>query len=285
MRSHVSKPKRPISLCVPSRSQSASVRHVISSAVEARAAETLIMARGPSGPLHGIPIGLKDIVDPKNPRSAMEWYWPTTDDIKGGLPGYKPTTKGHPRMIKEAARLILQSERPVIYAGQGVHYAKAWDELRALAEAWNIPVTTSIEGKSAFPEDHPLSLGSGGRANPRPVKTFLTEADVILGVGCSFALTGFGVPMPAGKTIIHATLDPADLNKDVAAKYGLIGDARLTLAALIEGMANHDKARAEARAGVPARIRELREACEAAAASPSAAARCRRRRPSSATGR
>ena len=60
----------------------------------------------------------------------------------------------------------------------------------------SIPVTTSIEGKSAFPETHPLSLGSGGRANPRPVKRYLADADVILGVGCSFALTGFGVPMP-----------------------------------------------------------------------------------------
>ena len=92
------------------------------------------------------------------------------------------------------------------------------------------------------------------------MKTFLAEADVILGVGCSFALTGFGVGMPAGKTIIHATLDPSDLNKDVVAKYGLIGDAQLTLAALSEGMANHDKAPAQARAGVPARIAELREA-------------------------
>ncbi len=64
-------------------------------------------------------------------------------------------------------------QHPVIYAGQGVHYARAWDALKALAEAWNIPVTTSIEGKSAFPENHPLSLGSGGRANPRAVKTFL----------------------------------------------------------------------------------------------------------------
>ena len=175
-------------------------------------------------------------------------------------PAFKARSGPDPASVAEAAAVLAQAERPVIYAGQGVHYAKAWDELKRLAEAWNIPVTTSIEGKSAFPEDHPLSLGSGGRANPRPVKTFLAEADVILGIGCSFALTGFGVGMPAGKTIIHATLDPSDLNKDVAAKYGLIGDAQLTLAALIDGMANHDKAPAEARAGVPARIRELREA-------------------------
>ena len=175
-------------------------------------------------------------------------------------PAFKARSGPDPAAVAEAASVLAKAERPVIYAGQGVHYAKAWDKLKALAEGWNIPVTTSIEGKSAFPEDHPLSLGSGGRANPRPVKTFLAEADVILGIGCSFALTGFGVGMPAGKTIIHATLDASDLNKDVPAKYGLIGDAQLTLAALSEGMANHDKALASARAGVPARIAELREA-------------------------
>jgi acetolactate synthase-1/2/3 large subunit len=175
-------------------------------------------------------------------------------------PAFKARSGPDPASVAEAAAVLARAERPVIYAGQGVHYAKAWAELRGLAEAWNIPVTTSIEGKSAFPEDHPLSLGSGGRANPRPVKTFLAEADVILGIGCSFALTGFGVGMPAGKTIIHATLDPSDLNKDVPAKYGLIGDAQLTLAALNEGMANHDKAPGGARAGVAPRIAALREA-------------------------
>ncbi|MEE4283810.1 MAG: thiamine pyrophosphate-dependent enzyme, partial [Pseudomonadales bacterium] len=137
---------------------------------------------------------------------------------------------------------------------------KAWDELKTLAETWNIPVTTSIEGKSAFPEDHPLSLGSGGRANPRPVAQYLKEADVILGIGCSFALTGFGVQMPKGKTIIHATLDPMDLNKDVPAQYGLIGDAKLTLAALTNAMAGHDRTSAEQREDEPARIAALRDA-------------------------
>jgi len=175
-------------------------------------------------------------------------------------PSFRAKSGPDPDAVADAARLLAAAARPVIYAGQGVHYAKAWDELRALAEDWNIPVTTSIEGKSAFPEDHPLSLGSGGRANPRPVKTFLAEADVILGVGCSFALTGFGVPMPRGKTIIHATLDPMDLNKDVPAQHGLIGDAKLTLAALRQSMANLDKAPARARAEVPARIAALREA-------------------------
>ncbi len=174
-------------------------------------------------------------------------------------PALRSRSAPDPADVAEAARVLAAAERPVIYAGQGVHWAKAWPELRALAEAWSIPVTTSIEGKSAFPEDHPLSLGSGGRANPRPVKGFLAEADVILGVGCSFALTAYGVPMPEGKTIIHATLDPSDLNKDVPVRHALLGDAKLTLAALREAMEPLDHARAEARRDVPDRIAALRE--------------------------
>jgi acetolactate synthase-1/2/3 large subunit len=176
------------------------------------------------------------------------------------VPSFRARSAPDPADVARAAAVLANAERPVIYAGQGVHYAKAWGELRALAEEWNIPVTTSIEGKSAFPEDHPLSLGSGGRANPRAVKAFLEESDVILGVGCSFALTGFGVSMPAGKTIIHATLDPLDLNKDVAAQHGLVGDAQLALQALRAAMGGHDRARAKARADVPQRIAAIREA-------------------------
>ncbi len=176
------------------------------------------------------------------------------------VPAFSAKTGPAPDDIATAAEVLAKAERPVIYAGQGVHYAKAWDELKHLAETWNIPVTTSIEGKSAFPEDHPLSLGSGGRANPRPVKQYLAEADVIFGIGCSFALTAFGVPMPKNKTIIHATLDPMDLNKDVPAQYGLIGDAKLTLNAMLAAMANHDASPAAARADEPTKIANVREA-------------------------
>jgi acetolactate synthase-1/2/3 large subunit len=174
------------------------------------------------------------------------------------VPALRARTGPDPADVARAAAVLAAAQRPVIYAGQGVHYAKAWPQLRALAEAWNIPVTTSIEGKSAFPEDHPLSLGSGGRANPRPVKAFLAEADVILGVGCSFAQTPFGVTMPEGKTVIHATLDPMDLNKDLPVQHALIGDAALALDALIAAMAGMDRAPAQARADVPARIAALK---------------------------
>jgi acetolactate synthase-1/2/3 large subunit len=139
-----------------------------------------------------------------------------------------------PVHVKEAASLLINAKRPVMYAGQGVHYARAWPQLKQLAERLAMPVVTSLGGKSAFPETHPLSLGSGGVAMPRAVPKFLADADVIFGVGCSFTETSFGVGMPKGKTIIHSTLDPAHLNKDVECKVGLVGDAGLVLDALLE---------------------------------------------------
>ncbi len=149
---------------------------------------------------------------------------------------YRPTfstrTAPDPKAVTEVARILVEAKRPVIYAGQGVHYARAWQPLRELAELLEAPVTTSLQGKSAFPEDHPLSLGSGGRSLPKTVHHCLHGADVIFGVGCSFATSNFAVSMPRGKTIIHATLDSADLNKSVPADYALIGDADLTLEAL-----------------------------------------------------
>jgi len=143
-----------------------------------------------------------------------------------------------PRDVDTAARALIEAERPVIYAGQGVHYAEAWDDLKQLAELLEAPVTTSLQGKSAFPENHPLSLGSGGRSMPKTVYQFLQDADVIFGIGCSFATSSYAVAMPAGKVMIHATLDPADLNKDVPASHALIGDAQLTLQALVAAVSD-----------------------------------------------
>ena len=156
-----------------------------------------------------------------------------------------------PVHVKEAAALLVGAKRPVIYAGQGVHYAKAWPQLKRLAERLAIPVTTSLGGKSSFPETHPLSLGSGGLAVPRAVPKFLAEADVIFGIGCSFTETNFGIAMPKGKTIIHSTLDPNHLNKDVEGKIGLVGDAGLVLDALLEeiGKTRQIRSRRQRRGG------------------------------------
>jgi acetolactate synthase-1/2/3 large subunit len=184
-------------------------------------------------------------------------------EIEGELV-YRPAPRVRcgpdPADVARAAELLVAAERPVIYAGQGVHYAEAWPQLRELAELLEAPVTTSLQGKSAFPENHPLALGSGGRSIPKPVHVFLQEADLIFGIGCSFASTGYGVRIPAGKTIVHATLDPADINRDVVVDHALVGDAALTLDALLahvrEALGGRPRGRAE---GVSREIARLRE--------------------------
>jgi acetolactate synthase-1/2/3 large subunit len=158
------------------------------------------------------------------------------EDVPDGwtyTPAPRLRTAPDPRDAARVADALVGAERPVIYAGQGVHYAKAWKQLRELAELLEAPVTTSLQGKSAFPETHPLSLGSGGRSISQQLHHFLTNADLIFGIGCSFSTTNYGVAMPKGKKIVHATLDPADINKDLRAELAIAGDAGLTLDALL----------------------------------------------------
>jgi len=174
-------------------------------------------------------------------------------------PALRTRSAPDPQAVSEVAAVLVAAERPVIYAGQGVHYARAWGALRELAELLEAPVTTSLQGKSAFPETHPLSLGSGGRSISKPLHHFLQNADIILGIGCSFATTNYGVPMPKGKAIVHATLDPADLNKDVPARHALIGDAGLTLDALVAEVGDRLGGRPRGRAAAVAEeIRTLK---------------------------
>ncbi|MFZ0215543.1 MAG: thiamine pyrophosphate-requiring protein [Candidatus Dormiibacterota bacterium] len=167
-----------------------------------------------------------------------------------------------PREVDEVARVLVEAQRPLLYAGQGVHYAEAWEQLRALAELLEAPVTTTIEGKSAFPEDHALALGCAGRSMPRPVHDFLHRADVLFGIGCSFTRTNFGAAIPTGPdgpTIVHATLDPGDVDKDVPCDYALIGDAALTLDAVLEAVSERLSGKPRGRrAAVAAEIAEGR---------------------------
>ena len=162
--------------------------------------------------------------------------WAEEVDVKDYVCPGKVRTGTDMEAIATAAKMLVAAKRPVLYAGQGVHWAEAWEELKQLAELLAIPVTSSLEGKSAFPEKHPLALGSGGLAMPQTVSTFLDQADLILGVGCSFTETNFGVKMPAGARIIQATLDPSDINKDVPVALGIVGDAKIVLQALIEAV-------------------------------------------------
>ena len=125
----------------------------------------------------------KDIVDPKNPNSQMEWHWPSDDEVRDGLPGYKPTLAGHPRKIREAAEMILRSERPVIYAGGGILKARAAEALRELAELCDIHVVTTLMARGAFPDSHPLALGMPGMHGNYTAVTSMQRSDLLIALG------------------------------------------------------------------------------------------------------
>jgi acetolactate synthase-1/2/3 large subunit len=139
--------------------------------------------------------------------------------------------------IAGAAKALVQAKCPVIVGGQGVLYAEASRELVELAELLQAPVTTTLEGKSAFPEHHPLSLGTGAGVMPRPVHDFLQRADLIFAIGASLTRHSIvAAPIPAGKTIIHATNDERDINKHYPADHPILGDAKPVLRQFIEAV-------------------------------------------------
>ena len=150
---------------------------------------------------------------------------------------YKPVkgarSAGDPAEVKEVAKALLEAKNPVIRAGHGVLWACAWDELRELAELLQIPVYTTMSGKSAFPENHPLSLGAAGRTRPKMVMHFLKKADLVFAIGSSCFKDAWTTPIPDGATIIQSTVDERDINKDYPVEHAIIGDAKLVLQQLI----------------------------------------------------
>jgi acetolactate synthase-1/2/3 large subunit len=163
--------------------------------------------------------------------------------------------------VEAAAKVLVQAECPVIVAGQGVLWAEATAELIELAELLQAPVTTPLEGKSAFPEHHPLSLGTGAGVMPRPVHNFLQKADVVFAVGASLTKHNIvAAPIPAGKTIIHATNDERDLNKHYATDYPLLGDARPVLQQFVEAVKNQLGNKNREANGIAAEIKKTRDA-------------------------
>lgn len=165
-----------------------------------------------------------------------------------------------PKDVSAVAAALVAAERPVIFAGQGVHYAKAWTQLQTLAELLEAPVGTSNPGKSAFDETHPLALGAGSTTHSRQFHRMLHNADLVFGVGCSWTATPFNMQMPKGKKMVHLTLDPTDINKDIAAHLALVGDAALALEALIAEVRDRLKGKPRGRlAKVTGEIRSLKE--------------------------
>jgi thiamine pyrophosphate-dependent acetolactate synthase large subunit-like protein len=139
-----------------------------------------------------------------------------------------------PGSIAEAAAALMAAKRPVIWAGQGAMFSGGAAALRELAELTATPVFCTMPGKSAFDERHPLALGAGSGTTTGPANEWLTGSDVILALGTSLTRTPYGQKIKPGKTIIHNTHNPDELNKDEAADIGLVGDTKLTIEALIE---------------------------------------------------
>jgi acetolactate synthase-1/2/3 large subunit len=166
--------------------------------------------------------------------------------VAGDVPAMLSRRSGHQRIagtdaaVSDAAELLLRAERPVLFAGGGVHLAEAWDELKEIAEHIGLPVATSLMGKGAFPEDHPLSLGVTGIWGTRLANETTREADVILAVGtgfgeadCSSWNPKYTFAIPPSR-LIQLDIDPQEVGKTYPADIGIVGDAKATLARLLE---------------------------------------------------
>ena len=164
-----------------------------------------------------------------------EFRWP--DEID--LPGYRPTTRGNVKQIREAVRLILESERSVIYAGGGIIRAGASEELRHLAEAGDLPVVTTLMGRGAFPDTHPLALGMPGMHGMYTAVTAMQRSDLLISIGVRFddRVTGQLETFAAGAKVIHVDIDPAEIGKNRAADVPIVGDARDVTASLTRELA------------------------------------------------
>jgi acetolactate synthase I/II/III large subunit len=171
-------------------------------------------------------------------NSLMDWYWPTDADVAADLPGYKPTTRGHTRMIREAARLILESRRPVIYAGGGILKARAAEALRELAELTGIHVVTTLMARGCFPDSHPLCLGMPGMHGNYTAVTSMQRSDLLIALGSRFddRITGKINTFAPEAKVIHVDIDPAELGKVRAPTVPIVGDARIVIEELVRAI-------------------------------------------------
>ena len=161
-----------------------------------------------------------------------------TAELPEELFNYEPPRivlqQADPTDVSRAAKVLLAADRPIIHAGQGVLYAEATPELIEIAEFLQAPVMTTLPGKSAFPETHPLSVGSGGPSTTAQANKYLKESDLVFGVGCSFTKTNFAQAIPEGKIMVHMTNDEDAIGREFKTEYAMLGDAKLVLRQLLD---------------------------------------------------
>ena len=164
-------------------------------------------------------------------QAQSEFSWPPVLD----LPGYHPVTRPHAKQIREAARLIAEASRPVLYVGGGVLKARAAAELRVLAELTGIPVVTTLMARGAFPDSHPQHLGMPGMHGTVAAVTALQKADLLIALGARFddRVTGKLSSFAPSAKIIHADIDPAEIGKNRVADVPIVGDCREAIADLV----------------------------------------------------
>ena len=164
-------------------------------------------------------------------QEQTTFVWPPKMD----LPGYRPVTRPHGKQIREAARLITEARRPVLYIGGGVLKARATRELRQLAELAGIPVVTTLMARGAFPDSHRQHLGMPGMHGSVSAVTALQKADLLIALGTRFddRVTGKLSSFAPGAAIIHADIDPAEIGKNREADVPIVGDVREVLLELI----------------------------------------------------
>jgi acetolactate synthase-1/2/3 large subunit len=175
-------------------------------------------------------------------QATTTFSWPPVMQ----LPGYRPVTKPHSKQIREAARMIVESERPVLYVGGGVHKAHASAELRRLAEMTGMPVVTTLMARGSFPDSHRLNLGMPGMHGSVAAVGALQRSDLIVAIGTRFddRVTGELSSFAPYAKVVHADIDPAEISKNRHADVPIVGDAREVLTDLIGAVQNeHDAGR------------------------------------------
>ncbi|MEO6604143.1 MAG: acetolactate synthase large subunit [Aeromicrobium sp.] len=175
-------------------------------------------------------------------QAQTTYNWPS----ELALPGYRPTTRPHGKQVREAARLIAESERPVLYVGGGVIKAEASAELKLLAEMTQIPVVTTLMARGAFPDSHELHLGMPGMHGSVAAVGALQKSDLLISLGARFddRVTGKLDSFAPGAKVIHADIDPAEISKNRTADVPIVGDCREVIAdliAMLEKQASEDK--------------------------------------------
>ena len=181
-------------------------------------------------------------------QAKTTFSWPERID----LPGYRPVSRPHGKQVREAARLLVESRRPVLYVGGGVIRARASEQLRRLVDLTGAPVVTTLMARGALPDSHPAQLGMPGMHGTVAAVTALQKADLIVSLGARFddRVTGKLSTFAPGATIVHADIDPAEISKNRVADVPIVGDAKEVIADLVTAIqAEHAAGRSADLAG------------------------------------